>query len=215
VTFTDELWASTESIRERIDGLPFLVALEDGSLPRERFDHYLAQDARYLIEFGRVLAHAAAVSPTADALVFWAESAVSTVRVERELHARHVGDLDGAPMSPTCSAYTSYLLSVCAAGSYPVLTAAVLPCFWIYDDVGVRLKQRLGETADHPYGDWVATYGDPAFTAATERARALVDAAAQRAGAEDLAGMRAAFTTAARFEYLFWDAAWRLEEWTV
>jgi thiaminase/transcriptional activator TenA len=215
VTFTDELWATTADLRGRIDELPFLVALENGTLPQDRFDHYLAQDARYLAQFGRVLAHAAARSATTDELLFWTESAANTVRVERALHERHVQHLDETPMSPTCLAYTSFLLSECASGSYAVIVAAVLPCFWIYDDVGTRLKERLGDVTGHPYGDWISTYGDPAFTAATGRARALVDAAAGRAGSEDLERMRAAFASAARFEYLFWDAAWRTEAWRI
>lgn len=215
MTFTDELWASISELRARIDRLPFLLALEDGTLPRDRFDHYLAQDARYLVEYARVMAHAAARSPTSTELVFWAERAANAVQVERELHQRHLQHLDDVAMSPTCLAYTSYLLAGCATWSYPVLIAAVLPCFWIYDDVGVRLKRRLDDLTVHPYGDWIATYGDAAFTRATDQVRKLVDAAAEDAGRQDLEQMRAAFTAAATYEYLFWDAAWQKETWAV
>lgn len=51
----------------------------------------------------------------------------------------------------------------------------MLRCFWLDDDVGRRFKQRLGDLADHPVGDWIATYGDPAFTAATEAAKQTVN----------------------------------------
>lgn len=213
VTFTDELWAHVADLRARIDRLPFLVAFEDGTLSRDRFEHYLAQDALYLVEYARVMAHAATRSPTSTELVFWTERAANAVQVERELHERHLRDLDDVVMSPTCVAYTSYLLAGCATWSYPILIAAVLPCFWIYDDVGVRLKQRLNDLTEHPYGDWIATYGDAAFTQATDQVRKLVNDAAERAGRQDLEQMRAAFTTAATYEYLFWDAAWRKESW--
>lgn len=215
MTFTDEVWAETAGIRARIDALPFLVALEDGTLPRDRFDHYMAQDALYLVEFARVLAHAAARSSTTEELLFWSDGAANTIRGERALHERHVQDLEATTMSPTCRAYTSFLLSGCAGGSYGVIAASVLPCYWIYDDVGTRLKDRIGDLADHPYADWIGTYGDPAFVAATDRARGLVDDAARRAGPDELAAMRSAFTTAARYEHLFWDAAWHTEGWPV
>ena len=60
------------------------------------------------------------------------------------LHERHVRDLGAWQRSPTCTAYGSYLLSLTTLGCYPVLVAGVLPCFWIYDDVGRRLRERVG-----------------------------------------------------------------------
>jgi len=213
MTFSDELWASVADLRARIDRLPFLTALEDGSLPRERFDHYLAQDALYLLEYARALAFAAARAGTADEVAFWAEAATGAVREQRELHDGRAEGPGRAAMSPTCAAYTGFLLATCAAEPYAVVTAAVLPCFCVYDDVGTRLAARVGDPAAHPYGDWIATYGDPAFTAATTRARGLVDAAAERASAAERERMRPAFTTAVRYELLFWDAAWREETW--
>jgi thiaminase len=57
----------------------------------------------------------------------------------------------------------------------------------------------------------VGTYGDPAFTASTVAARAILDRVADQAGAATRARMREAFTTATRYEWMFWDAAWRRE----
>jgi thiaminase/transcriptional activator TenA len=137
------------------------------------------------------------------------------VAVERELHERHVRDLGAWQRSPTCTAYGSYLLSLTTLGCYPVLVAGVLPCFWIYDDVGRRLRERVGDLTGHPYGDWIATYGDPAFAASARAARAVLDRVAEGQGAGTLDRMREAFTTAARYEWMFWDAAWRRESWPV
>lgn len=215
MTFTEDQWHETAGIREAIDRLPFLKSLEDGSLPRDVFGHYMAQDAHYLACYGRALASAAAQSSLPDELLFWAASAVTAVSVERQLHAVHVAALNATRASPTCTAYTSFLFSLAASGCYPALVAGLLPCFWIYEDVGRRLKQRIGDLAGHPYADWVGTYGDPGFAAATLQARQIVDRAAADAGPADLERMRAAFGTAARYEWLFWDAAWRLEEWAV
>lgn len=56
MTFTDELWQAAAPVLEAIDKLPFLIALKDGSLPRDHFDYYMAQDAHYLASYGRVRA---------------------------------------------------------------------------------------------------------------------------------------------------------------
>ena len=112
-------------------------------------------------------------------------------------------------------AYTSYLFSLAAAGSYPVLAAGILPCFWIYEDVGRRLKEGLSDLAGHPYADWIRTYGDPAFAATTQQAKQILDRLGAQADPGTVEQMHKAFTTASRYEWMFWDAAWRQETWPV
>jgi thiaminase/transcriptional activator TenA len=215
VTFCANAWEAVTPIRRAIDELPFLTGLQDGTLARESFVYYMAQDAHYLLQFGRVLATAAGQAEDPDELVFWARSAQSAILVERQLHAAHVSDLAATPMSPTCTAYTSYLLSLACAGCYPVLAAGLLPCFWIYEDVGGRLKARVGDLAGHPYGDWIGTYGDPEFAAATESAKAIVNRLAARSGPSTTDRMQQAFLTACRYEWMFWDAAEHRQAWSV
>lgn len=209
------MWARVAPIREAVDRLPFLTGLQDGTLPRETFAFYMAQDALYLAEYGRVLALCAAQAQDADELLFWSASATTTVQVERELHASHVTDLTEAEPSPTCTAYTSFLLGLAAGGCYPALAAGALPCFWIYEDVGTRLRDRAGDLDAHPYGDWIGTYGDPAFAESTRRARRIVDRLAARADAGTVARMEQAFVRSCQLEWMFWESASRRERWPV
>ncbi len=214
-TFTSAAWHAIEPVRDAIDGLPFVTGLRDGSLSRERFVYYMAQDAHYLGAYSRALAACAAQARDADEITFWSAGAQRAITVERVLHASYVGDVTRIEPSPTCTAYTSYLLALAGAGSYPTLVAGVLPCFWIYQDVGRRLHANVGGDGAHPYADWVATYGDAAFAAVTEQAKQLTDRLAQDSGPGTLRTMHRAFGAAARYEWMFWDAAWRLESWPV
>ncbi|WP_427384103.1 TenA family protein [Janibacter sp. G56] len=214
-TFTDAAWGAIAPIREAIDRLPFLTKLEDGTLPQETFAHYLAQDALYLADYGRVLAACAAQATDPDELLFWSSSANTTVRVERELHAAHVDDFTAAEKSPTSTAYTSYLLALVANGCYPELAAGALPCFWIYEDVGTRLKDRADDLSAHPYGDWISTYGDPTFAEATATARSIADGLAAQADPVTLERMRRAFHRASQYEWMFWESAFRQETWPI
>lgn len=206
--FSAGLWESTRDLRDEIDRLPFLTALEDGTLATEVFRHYLAQDAHYLASYSRVLTVASTLADREDEVAFWAASAASALVTERELHAVHVRDFAAVPPSPACTAYTSYLESLTGAG-YPELVAGVLPCFWIYEDVGRRLLERVGDLAGHRYSDWIGTYGDATFAAATERARSILDRVGADASVAMRERMRRAFATASRHEWSFWDAAWR------
>ena len=211
MSFTEDLWRRIEPIRAAIDELPFVRALADGSLPRERFEYYLGQDALYLGQYARTLAWAAALADDPEDLVFWAEGTRNAITVERSLHARHVDVRSGIEPSPTCRAYTSFLLAQSARGEYAVVAAAVLPCFWIYQDVGERLVASAGDLEAHPYGDWIGTYANPAFAEQTLKVRGIVDRLAGQ-GEEPLRDrMAAAHEQASRYEWMFWDAAWRME----
>lgn len=213
--FSETAWQAIAPIRSAIDELPFVTELADGTLDQARFDYYMAQDALYLAEYGRVLAACAAQSSTGDDLVFWSESARDSIIVERQLHESHVADLTAGEPSPTCTAYTSYLLSLTAGGSYPVVAAGVLPCFWIYKDVGDALLAKAGDLAAHPYGDWIGTYADDSFAEATTRAIGIVDRLAEGSTDRIRARMLTAFRRASQFEWMFWDAAHRMETWPV
>lgn len=213
--FSEIAWQTVAPTRAAIERLPFVTGLVAGTLERATFEHYLTQDALYLAEYARALASCAAQSSTGDDLVFWAEAARDCIVVERQLHDTHVGDVSGVEASPTCVAYTGHLHSLVTAGCYPALAAGVLPCFWIYEDVGRAMLAKAGDLDGHPYGDWITTYADEDFAQATRVAIEIVDRLAAENSPRVRERMLAAFVRAARFEYLFWDAADRRETWPV
>ena len=95
--------------------------------------------------------------------------------------------------------------------------AAILPCFRVYAEVGGWIIEQLGGVsaiaADHPYRDWIITYGDPEFAASVRAAEDYTDRLAAAATGVERAAMLAAYGRATRFEWMFWDAAWRGESW--
>jgi thiaminase (transcriptional activator TenA) len=212
-------WAATAELRAAIDGLPFLAGLGQGTLEPAVFRHYLEQDALYLGGYARALALLAARAPDSAAAAFWASSAHGCQVVEAQLHADLLGgELPGAgpgdpEPSPTCLGYVSYLVATAATAPYAVGAAAVLPCFWIYADVGRRLARSASAVPGHPYRRWVDAYADDGFQQATGTARDLVDAAARR-WPGDLPDMHRAFATATRYELQFWRAAAVRERWS-
>ncbi len=214
MSFTTDAWAAIAPLRAAIDALPLLNQLRDGTLPREAFVEYLTQDALYLDSYARALALAASQARDGDEISLWAFSAHQSIVVEKALHAGFGVD-PGAEPSAVCLAYTSYLSALATRGSYPVLVAGVLPCFWIYADVGDRLLAGVGDLGGHPYQAWISTYADPDFAEATRRVKELADSVAEQADAATLARMHEAFATAARYEWMFWDAPMRAERWPV
>jgi len=201
-TWSTAVWDAADAVRTDVDALEFVRGLGDGTLPRETFLRYLAQDAIYLGEYSRVLAKASALAPTPEEQAFWARAAESSIVEERRLHESHVGKDATAP-APQTLAYTNHLHA--CARSYGEVVAALLPCFRLYTDLGIRLAVRRHDA--HPYDDWLAMYGDPVFTAATARATAIADAAAREAGPAERARMDSAFARSMEHEREFFARA--------
>lgn len=202
-------WADIEPTRDAIDELPFIKGLVDGSLDRAAFGWYLAQDALYLRDYSRVLARASELAPTAAEQDFWAGSASGAIAAEMQLHLGWLpeGALDGLLPSRTTTAYLDHLLATGARSDYAVTIAALLPCFWIYDDLGRRL---LGQSVPgNAYQPWLDTYADPAFAEATQTAIRLVTQAAARADQPTREAMWRAFEASARHELDFFEVPLR------
>jgi thiaminase (transcriptional activator TenA) len=216
--FSQEAWQATARLRAAIHALPFNAELAAGSLARDRFRHYITQDALYLGQFSRCLAIAAAKAPDTALFQAFAQSALGAVAVERALHEHYLRQfgidpaaLAAAEPAPDCLAYTSFLTATAYREPWPVLVAALLPCFWLYWDVGCAIAVKAA--AGNPYRAWIDTYADPRFGERVEAAIAAADTAADGETPTGLAKMHAAFILACRYEWLFWDGAHRRRAW--
>lgn len=199
-------WERIRTVREGIDELPFVQGLGDSTLDRQAFLRYLAQDALYLRDYSRVLAEASRLAPTPDEQAFWAGAAQGAIAAELRLHESWLTPdaLEAVQPGDATTAYLNHLLACAARGDYAVLIAAVLPCFWLYQDVGTRLHPL--SHPEHPYRSWLDTYADEVFEASTRRAIDIVTAAAAAARDTRRTAMREAFRASAEHEYAFFAA---------
>jgi thiaminase/transcriptional activator TenA len=218
--FRDHMWSAMDAIFARILAHPFVAGLTDGSLPRPAFGYYVVQDALYLVDYARALAIVGAKAPDAQTLAMFAGHARGALEVERSLHTglfRDMGmtedEVRATPVTPTTLAYTSYLLRSCHQGSFAEGLAAVLPCYWIYAEVGTRLLAR--SSPDPLYARWIATYGGEEFGKIVADVLEVVDRIGASVTAAEQAAMREHVVTTARYEWMFWDAGWRRETWPV
>lgn len=208
--FAELLRAEAAGDLEAIFGLDFIKGLTDGTLPEREFAYYLAQDAIYLNGYSRVLARASALAPTESEQLFWARSAQQCLEVESELHRSWLSTRTvQTELGPVTKAYVDHLLAASVSGSYAVLAAAILPCFWLYADVGAALHAQFvaaGAPAGHPYAEWLRTYADEDFAAATREAIGITDAAGLAGSPAEREAMVTAFRQSCRYEVEFFDA---------
>ncbi|WP_053057563.1 thiaminase II [Rubrobacter aplysinae] len=215
--FTAELWGRARPVYERILGHPFLAGLSDGTLSGDRFRHYVTQDALYLADYARALSLVGVSSGEGETLEMFNRHAGGAIVVERELHGGLLAGLgvsegDAEP-APTTLAYTSYLLRTAALEPYPEALCAVLPCYWIYREVGDALAEK-GSPEDL-YDDWIRTYAGEDFDSLVSEVLDLTDRAGRKLSGPEREKAGRAFETAARYEWMFWNMGWTLEGWPV
>jgi thiaminase/transcriptional activator TenA len=218
--FSTAAWQRNARAYETIRTMPFNAELAAGTLSEARFKHYITQDAHYLVGFGRSLTLAAAKAPSPDRLIQFAKSAEGAIVVERALHGGFfekygiTADVfEATPLSPACHHYVSYLIAAAYAEPYEVLLGALLPCFWIYAEVGRDIHGRAAP--GNPYQAWIDTYAGDEFHAAVRRTIEAADEVASDASPQLQERMHRAFTRATQLEWIFWDSAYRLEQWPV
>jgi thiaminase (transcriptional activator TenA) len=213
-----ELWQDISGIYAAILAHPFVTGLADGSLPRESFEFYVVQDALYLRKYARALAAVGSRAPDTAQTEMFARHAAGIVAAELSLHESLLADLgidpasaDAAEEAPTSLAYTSYLLACVTSGTYGEGVGAVLPCYWIYWEVG---KHLLGRGSPDPrYQRWIDTYGAEEFGDEAREVIAVTDKLDVTPAERARIGEH--FRVTSRYEWMFWDMGYRRETWPV
>lgn len=217
-SLTAQLWRSIEGIFAEILAHPFIAGLTDGSLPEDAFRFYVVQDALYLTRYARALSLCAAKAPRDEAIRMFNEHAAGAIAVERSLHESFFAEFGispqevaATPLAPANLAYTSYLLAVAYGGSFAEALGAVLPCYWIYWEVGKALIAR--GSPNRLYQRWIGTYGGEEFAAIVQAVLDLTDALVPELGPADYRAMTEHFIMTSRYEWMFWDMGYRQERW--
>ncbi len=219
-TLTGQLWQDITGTYDAILAHPFLAGLTDGTLPQDAFAFYVVQDALYLHQYARALAALGGRAPEAAATQMFARHAADALAVERALHGWLLPELGIDPgrvataePAPVNLAYTSFLLATVGFGSYAEGVGAVLPCYWIYWEVGKELGRR--GSPDPRYQRWIDTSGGEEFGAAVREVLADADKLGPGLPPAERDRVRRNFRTASRYEWMFWDMGYRMAGWPV
>ena len=201
MSLAQTLWTHNADLAAEALAHPFIRRLADGTLPRESFADYVAQDAFFLEAFSRAYAFGLAHSPDRMALDTFTELLIGG-REELRLHASYAAewgvDLSTVEPVPATLAYTEFLLAVAAIGNIGATCAALTPCMRLYAHLGESLSTRTSDT----YDQWIATYADPAFEELAATIERLLDRYAN-----DTAEVRRVYGRAMQLELAFFDAA--------
>lgn len=218
--YTQYLWEKIAPIYQATLDHPFMAGLIDGTLPEDVFRQYAVQDAIYLQAYARSLSLASARAPKDEWCEMFAEHARGILVDERSLHETFFGgwgmtpeDVYSTEPLPTTAAYNAYLLSIAGNRPFEEIVGVVLPCYWIYYEVGKELGRK--GSSNPLYQQWIATYEDEAFGDVVRSVIDVLDDVSDGLPEDRLTLIERHFVMTSRYEYMFWDAAWQRETWPV
>lgn len=211
-----EVREKTEPVFQEIIKHDFILELMAGTLPKDVFGFYVNQDTLYLSQYTKVLSQVGVKCYEEDDIQFYLESATGIAQIEKQLHKVFLDQKYLNPIpSPTCELYCSYLSRMVHNNSVEVGLAAVLPCFTIYKEVGDYILANQTNQESNDYQEWIATYGGEEFSTAVANALEITNRYAQNASADTRKRMDEAFIKSSKLEYMFWDSAYKQEQWSV
>lgn len=217
--FAGEARAATEALWQQIHAHPFVRAIGDGTISRDRFEFYLRQDYVYLIDFSRLLAIATAKSEDFEDMRFFSRLLETTIHTEMDIHRRtcerfgiDAGELERTEPSLVTSAYTGAMLRTAYEGPVSDEVAALLPCYAGYVEIAERLRDAGLPEAVH-CRDWIASYTSPEMREIVEWLIGRMNRYAAGASAGDRKRWLDLYREGTRFELVFFQMAWEMTTW--
>lgn len=219
MSLAQSLRREAESVYQAIRRHPFVEGIARGDLSPRAAVFYVQQDVQYLTTYARVFALAISQAERLSQMQLLADR--MTVLFDGE-QAPHASLCRAAAVSfeevtrvlpaqaPAAHHYAQHMI---ASGSHGVLAetvAAVLPCHWVYADLGRDLRDTVRPDDNHPFYDWIRFYAGSAMREGLDQLCQLLDESAPAVPREVIAR---AFHVSFQMEYRFFDMAWRQEQW--
>lgn len=221
MNFSHELRKEAEHIFEACYNHPFLKGIAEGHLGAEQLIHYVKQDFEYLNAMIQARALGMAKCTNREDMEMFNTSISFILNSEVHPHNNfckvagvNYEDLQGFPLAPTAQHYISHMLNVAHEGTLGEIIAVTLPCPWIYLYIGERIIEEYQPTENHPFYDWITFYGaqeEPRMNSYLKK----LDELAEKASEEEKAKMKEHFMLSCQLEYMFFDMAYKIEQWPV
>jgi thiaminase/transcriptional activator TenA len=220
--FSEKMRKETSPIWNTILNHPFLVELAKGILPMDKFAFYIRQDYVYLVDFCRAVAVADSRVQDIEDFKGFTEFLNKTINLEMggiERYAKNIGisakQLSETKPAPSNYAYTRHILCSAYTEPFNCFLAAIMPCMQSYLEVAesITKKQKIREVP--AYSTWLETYQADKYAGIVDWLKRLLNKYSQDVGQWEILRMRNLYLTSSRYEYMFWDMAYKLEEWQV
>lgn len=206
--FTEKLWQSITPVFNNIINCRFVVELANASLPQSCFAHYLSQDVLYLKQDNEAFKLISQRTSDKEEKQFFNNLANDSIAVEQTIRNEYLTEFnirEAKKQSPVFKKYGLFILDNAANAPYSVALAGLLPCFWLYGEIGKYIFRH--QMPNNKYQKFIDTYSDESYDIITNRFIQLVEQYGQQATTVIKEQMNAAFQQSAQYEYLVFKEA--------
>ena len=216
MALSDDLKNNAGALWEQVVRHPFVIALGDGTLPPEVFRVYFQQDYLFLRDWMVLLSLGIAKSPDFDAARSISTFLNGGLAGEEGLFRQAFRDMGMSqdqvaalePL-PTTLAYGGFLRAVAHEGTFLEIAAALLAIEWPYLEWAQMLNAAGKRPSDPYYQAWIDIHASQEMQDIVAFLRQRLDTATSL----DRDRITEIFVRSMRYEYLFWEMAYRGESW--
>ena len=213
--FSADMLRKYESSWKKMLDHPFLREVADGSIPDDRFANWLRQDyvfVREAIPFVALMIPKAPL-PHRKALAETIVGFHQELELFEKMAKEHGVDLVDVVPAPTNRGYIDFLLRTAALEPYELAFTALYAGEKAYLDSWQWVKDHQQERSR--WQAFIDHWSSEAFRGWVEWIAAELDQLADKASPELRARMEERFVDGLRYEYRFWELAYRGESWGV
>lgn len=215
---SDELRAGVGPIWDKVVTHPFVTEMVDGSLDPAVFNIYFDQDYLFLRDWAILLSLATAKAPDFDS----ARELVGFLHLGlggeeglfqeafRERGISHEA-VKGLQYLPTTQGYSGYLRSLAYEGTFTEVVATLLAVEWPYLDWAQRAEAGGKRPGNRYYQTWIDLHTSPGMSGFVSWLLGVLDGCSP--APEQRQKLQGIFENVLRYEYQFFDMAYRGESW--
>lgn len=214
--FTDELFNEVKDIWEQYYSHPFITEIKNGTLPIEKFRHYIIQDYLYLLDYAKVFSLGVVKSPNESLMKKFSNLCDGTLNSEMGIHRVYMDRLNLTTeeilnTSPTLAntSYTNYMLSISFLGGIKEICMATLACMWSYEAIAQNIIKTAKKEGNFYY-DWIAAYADTEYNRLNSWIYDLTNEVANTITENERKYLIDIFRNCSLYELKFWDMAYEL-----
>ena len=211
----ERLLAAAVEIWQAYNEHPFVLGIQNGTLPEEKFRFYIIQDYLYLEDFVKTLAVGVAKAKNLKTINLFAKY-ISVINGELDVHNGYLAKLGvtqeeiaSTPRALDNLSYTSYMLRVAYEEGEAGILAAILSCACSYEIIAKNIvKNNPSSINDEFYGDWIQEYISDDYAEENVILLKELNRLTETYTEQQIQHLIDIFVACSRYELAFWEMSW-------
>lgn len=206
-TWCDNAWRVIEPLIEKIKQHPFIQQMADGTLSRETFRRYLEQDRIYLANYTKEMEKLASLVEDKELKDQFCIFAKDSMEAEQSLNETLRNKMHSAAedVQPITAEYMKLTSQYVESGDLAMSMASLLPCMWVYNEIGKYLYSIEKDPEHNFYHQWISIYTSDVMEKGVPVMQKLANKLAEAGDIQQRVAMRLAFVKSTEMEIKFFE----------